>query len=296
MNIFPYRLEAKILSRLSPLLPDRFYLKRMFRQRVGYPLNLKNPKTFNEKLQWLKLNNRNPEYTRMVDKVMAKDFVASVIGKEYIIPTIAVYDRAEDIDLSILPEKFVLKCSHDSGGVIICRDKAIFDISKTRRVLSRKLRRSYFLHGREYPYKYASRRILAEPYIEDESGNGLTDYKFLCYNGICRNLYVCTDRSTDEPHFDYFDSKWNHLPFECHGSNAEITPRCPENLDRMIAVAERIAGVIKSPFVRIDLYNVNGKIYFGEITFFSFNGMEPFRPREWDYIFGDMIQLDTCPI
>lgn len=291
IKAFSYRMEAKILSLLSPFLPDRFYLKRMFRHRVGYPLNLKTPRTFNEKLQWLKLNNRNPEYTRMVDKIAAKDFVESIIGKKYIIPTIAVSDRVEDIDFSMLPEKFVLKCSHDSGGVIVCRDKANFDAENAKRTLSQKLRHSYYLNGREYPYKNVPPRILIEQYIDDDSEYGLRDYKLLCYNGVCKNLYVCTGRSTKEPHFDFFDNKWNHLPLECHGPNADTCPRRPENLDEMIAVAERIARVIKSPFVRIDLYNVAGKIYFGEITFFSFNGMEPFKPVEWDYKFGDMIQL-----
>lgn len=292
-KIFFFKLEAKILSWFSPFLPDRYYLKRTFRHRMGYPLNLNNPRTFNEKLQWLKLNNRNPEYTRMVDKVAAKKIVASIIGKEYVIPTIAIYDSVEEINLSILPEKFVLKCSHDSGGVIVCRNKADFDLANAKKILSQKLRHSYYLHGREYPYKDVPRRILAEMYMEDESGYELRDYKFLCYNGICRNLYVCTDRSKNEPHFDYFDCKWNHLPFECHGTNAKICPCRPKNLNEMIHVAERIAKAIKSPFVRIDLYNVNEKIYFGEITFFSFNGMEPFKPRKWDYIFGDMIRLDT---
>jgi len=229
----------------------------------------------------------------MVDKVAVKDFVASIIGREYIIPTIAVYNKAEDIDFCALPEKFVLKCSHDSGSVIVCHDKAHFDVAKAREVLSRKLRHSYYLYGREYPYKNVRRRILVETCVEDESGSGLLDYKFLCYNGKCRNLYVCTGRGNNEPCFDYFDREWNHLPFECHGTNATTCPSRPRNLEAMIDVAERVAGEIKSPFVRIDLYNVNGKIYFGEITFFSFNGMEPFKPRKWDYIFGDMIRLDT---
>jgi len=290
---FFYKLEARLLSWCAPVVPDRYYIRRTFRHRVGYSLNLDNPKTFNEKLQWLKLNNRNPAYTRMVDKVAAKDFVASIIGRDYIIPTLAVYDRVEDIDLEMLPNKFVLKSTHDSGGVIVCTDKTRFDVAGAKKMMSRKLRHSYYLQGREYPYKNVRRRILAETYLEDDNGHGLRDYKFLCYHGVCRNLYVCTGRNNDKPHFDYFDRQWNHMPFECHGTNAAPCPERPENLNEMIDIAERIAHVVNSPFVRIDLYNVNGKIYFGEITFFSFNGMEPFKPLEWDYVLGDMIRLDT---
>lgn len=292
MKIFLSKLEAKLLSYFSPFLSDRYYLQRRFRLKLGYPLNLRNPKTFNEKLQWLKLNNRNPEFTKMVDKIEAKNFVASIVGKEYIIPTIAVYDKAEDIDFSALPEKFVLKCSHDSGSVIVCNDKAHFDITMAKKVLSRKLRHAYYLHGREYPYKDVPRRILVETYMEDESGSGLRDYKFFCFNGVCKNLLVYTDRRTKEPHSDHFDREWNHLPLEYYVTNADIRPSRPDNLEAMITVVERIAGAIKSPFVRIDLYNVNGKIYFGEITFFPFSGMQSFNPPKWDYIFGEMLQLD----
>lgn len=273
---------------------DEAYLRLRFRALTGKPLNLEKPETFSEKLLWLGLHNRKQEYSKMVDKIAVKDFVASIIGEEYIIPTLAVYKNVEDIDITSLPDQFVLKCTHDSGGIAICRDKEQFNAEATFKKLRHFLNRDYYKWCREYPYKDVPRCILAEQYIGGETCD-LWDYKFLCYNGKCKQIEVCTGRYLDKLCFDYFDPEWRHLPFvsDKMASNADFSIPRPCNLTKMIELANKLAGTIAIPFVRIDFYSVEEKIYFGEITFSHKGGFVQFYPPEWNHILGDMIHLDT---
>lgn len=271
------------------ILPDKMYIKRKYYRRMGKKLNLAHPTTYSEKIQWLKLYDRRPEYTTMVDKNLAKDYVAKIIGEEYIIPTLGVWDKFDDIDFDKLPNQFVLKCTHDSGGLVICKDKRTLNISSAKEKIERSLKCNYFLHGREWPYKNVKPRIIAEKYVVDKNGE-LNDYKFFCFDGIVMALFVATDRPFDT-RFDFFDSSFNHLPIVNGHPNADKPIEVPENFDEMKAIAEKLS--IGIPHVRIDLYNVDSKIYFGEMTFSHYCGMTPFEPEEWDKKFGEWINLPS---
>ena len=285
-----HQLRYHISRNIARLLSDKLYLSFKFRTHMGYWMDWKNPQTFNEKLQWLKVYDRHPEYTKMVDKVAAKDYVAGIIGKEYIIPTLAVYNSADEIDFDALPNQFVLKCTHDSGGIVVCKDKSKLDLNEAREKLRKGLKRTYIVQNREYPYKNVPRRIIAELYMEDESGE-LKDYKFFCFAGVPKYLFVATDRGKEgtETKFDFFDMDWNHLPFTNGHPNNPVTPEKPENFELMKELASKLSKGI--PHVRVDLYNIQGKVYFGELTFFHWGGTVPFVPNEWDYKFGESIIL-----
>lgn len=287
----PRKLVVYLLLQIAPILSDRFFLKVLFRLRMGYKLNLNNPVTFNEKLQWLKLYNRKPEYTQMVDKVGAKEYVASIIGEEYIIPTIGVWDRVEDIDWETLPNQFVLKCTHDSGGIVICPDKTKLDISAAKRKLKRGLKRDFYSQNREWPYKDVKRRIIGEVYMVDESGYELKDYKWFCFDGVPKALYVATDRGVkgEEPKFNFFDADFNHLPFTNGHPNSHRPILKPQGFEKMKELAAKLSE--GQPHLRVDFYDINGKIYFGELTFYHMSGTSPFEPVEWDYKFGEWIKL-----
>lgn len=281
---------ARALNKLVYILPDKLYLKLLFYDRVGYWPDIENPRSFNEKLQWLKLNDKRKDYTKMVDKIDAKDFVSDIIGEKYIIPTIGVWDTVDDIDWETLPNQFVIKVTSDSGGVVVCRDKARLNIEEAKAKLYKGWGKNYYKRNKEYPYCGLTPRIIAEKYIAVRNVE-LLDYKFMCYNGVCKNLFVCSGRYKDDLRVDFFDTEWNHLPFYRKYPNADYEIPRPENLNEMILCANDIASKVQSPFVRIDLYSIDGKIYFGEITFFPGSGMEFFCPVEWDFKLGDMIQL-----
>lgn len=285
------QLLVSMLTRLSFLFPDKLYLKMLFRLRMGYKLNLDNPQTFSEKLQWLKLYNRKPEHTRMVDKYEAKRYVADIIGEEYIIPTFGVWDSVDDIDFDALPNQFVLKCTHDSGGIVICKDKSSLDIKSAKQTLHKGLKRNFYSRNREWPYKNVTPRIIAEKYMVDESGYELKDYKFFCFDGEPKAMFIATDRGVEgvETKFDFFDMDFNHLPFTNGHPNATKPISKPIGFEEM----KRLAGILSQghPHVRIDFYDIYGKIYFGEITFFHWSGTKPFNPINWDYKFGDWIKL-----
>lgn len=289
------RIIIKAIRMMAPYIPDTLYLKLLFRARVGYSLNLNNPRSFNEKLQWLKLNDIHPEYSKMVDKVEAKDYAASIIGDEYIIPTLGVWDSVDEVDWDILPKQFVIKVTSDSGGIVVCKDKSQLDISLAKEKLRKGWGKNYYTYNKEYPYKNLKPRIIAEEYMEDESGYELKDYKIFCFNGEPRALFVASDRQKagEETKFDFFDMEWNHLPFTNGHPNSSAKIEKPLNFDKMIEIACKLSKGI--PQVRIDLYNCNGTIYFGEITFFHWGGMTPFVPQEWDYRLGDMIKLPINP-
>lgn len=304
-----------LLMSLAPIIPDKLYLKLLFRLKMRKSLNLRNPQTFNEKLQWLKLYDRNPKYSQMVDKFEAKKYVANIIGDEYIIPTIGVYENVEEIPWDSLPNQFVLKCTHDSGGVVICKDKKTLNIKEAKKKLSRGLKRSYFYQLREWPYKFASRRIIIENLLEFETSNGISpekntlnnanqsrlgyengtqfdifDYKFFCFDGEPKFLKVDFDRFT-EHHANYFDLEWNLLPFGekmCPPKESKELIK-PTNFEQMLKISRLLSQGHK--FLRVDLYNISGHIYFGELTFFPASGLGSFEPTKWDLIIGGYLKL-----
>lgn len=272
-------------------MSDKKYLEVSYRISMRKKLNLDNPETFTEKLQWLKLYDRKPEYTLMVDKFEAKEYVRRTIGDGYIIPTLGIWDEFDDIDFGKLPSQFVLKCTHDSGGLVICRDKSKFNISRAKRIIQRCMRNNYYWGSREWPYKNVKPRIIAEKYMEDKNTGELRDYKFFAFNGVVKALFVASDRQKkdEETKFDFFDENYNHLPLtNGHPNSIELPPR-PDNFEKMKAIASMLSKGI--PHVRVDLYEVNGEIFFGELTFSHWSGMTPFNPEKWDYEFGKWIDL-----
>lgn len=289
----PWRLIGSVVYHTPKLWTDSFYLKIQFRSQMGYHLNLKHPTTFSEKLQWLKLYNRLPDYTMMVDKVKVKEYVASIIGEEYIIPTLGVWDDPEKIDFDALPNRFVLKCNHNSGlGMYICKDKSKMNIEKVKDELRKGLKQDYYLTNREWPYKNVPRRILAEKYIDPAPNvQDLPDYKWYCFNGEPKYCQVIQDRSTKET-IDFFDTDWNHQEFV--GLNpaagpAAVMPAKPANLEIQIRIARELSKDL--PFSRIDLYTSGGTTYFGEITLYPASGFGVFRPDQYNEILGEMVKL-----
>lgn len=292
-NRFVYKYYIGPDGKYTPyhLLPDYIYIKILYKRRMGKKLDLKSPKTFNEKLNWLKLYDRKPIYTTMVDKYEVKDYVARLIGEEYIIPTLGVWDSFDDIDFDSLPERFVLKCTHDSGGVYICHEKAKMNKKQLRWFFNYCLSKNYYYSCREWPYKNVKPRIIAEEYIEDLAQGDLKDYKIFCFSGNAKVLFVASERnSIEETKFDFFDSEFKHLPIVWNGHpNAKVSPEKPEHFDEMLEIASKLSQDI--PQVRVDLYNLNGRILFGELTFSHWSGFVPFEPEEWDKKLGDMIIL-----
>ena len=286
---------ASILRRLSFMFKDdELYLKLLYLFEMHKKLDLNNPTTFNEKLQWLKLYNRRPEYTRMVDKYEAKKYAASLIGEKHIIPTLGVWDRFEDIDFEKLPNQFVLKTTNGGGnlGVIICKDKAHLDKEHARNVLNKSLKSNIYKTFREWPYKNVKPRILAEKYVVDESGE-LRDYKFTCTDGTAHNVMLCMGRNSGDTKFYFFDRGWNLLRINKRGKDAPegFTVPKPQNVEQMFDIAAKLSQGL--PYARVDLYNVNGTIYFGEITFYPQSGLDPNLLPETDLHFGQLIKLPS---
>ncbi len=273
-------------------MSDESYIRLAWKIMMGHTkLDLVNPETYNEKLQWLKLHDRKPIYTVMVDKYEAKEYVAQIIGEEHVIPTYGVWNSFDEIDFDSLPNQFVLKCTHDSGGIAICRDKKTFDKVKAKKLLTKNLKHNFYWTGRDWPYKNVKPRIIAEKYMEDSLDPDLRDYKFFTFNGVARALFVASDRQTKgvETRFDFFDMDYNHLPVKNGHENSTVYPLKPKTFDKMKELAEKLGKGI--PQARMDFYEVDGKVYFGEITLFHYSGMVPFEPAEWDKKFGDWIDL-----
>lgn len=285
------------VSFVGRYLPDEIYLRIIFRLSLGQKLNLKNPKTFNEKLQWLKLYNRNPLYTDLVDKIKVRDYVKEKIGEEYLVPLIGTWNDPDEIDFEALPERFVLKCNHNSGkGMYICKDKSKADYKKIRKNLRAGLKENYFFNQREWPYKNVERRIVGEEYLEDSKSGELSDYKLFCFDGTPKLLFVVTERqksSRGEPKFDFFDIDGNHLDLRSTHPNAPTPPAIPQSLEKMKALAAVLSEGF--PHVRVDFYEVDGKIYFGEMTFFHNSGFHAFDPPEWDIKLGSWLDLKNIP-
>ncbi len=294
----PRAIGRSILRHLSGLLPDRAYVKCMYYMQTGKWLDLKHPQSFSEKLQWLKLYNRRPEYTTIVDKYTVKDYVANIIGHEYIIPTIGVWDSLDQIDWDNLPRQFVLKTTHGGGnkGVIVCTDKNLLDREATVKKLKSAFKIDLYKTLGEWPYKNVKRRIIAEKYLSDGSEaeyesmlHDLVDYKFLCFNGKPLYCMVVSNRRTDKS-YDFFDNDWNHMPFRLsYFPNAKKEPVKPLHYETMQVLAAKIAA--GHPHLRVDFYEVGGKVYFGEVTFFTLSGYNTITPEDWDIKLGSNITL-----
>lgn len=283
---FDYLLALGFFNSLS----DEEFLKKRFKVCFGYELNLENPITFNEKIQWLKLHNRKPEYTIMVDKYKVREYIARILGEEKLIPLLGVWDDPDEINFDILPEQFVLKCNHNSGkGMCICRDKSKLNINKTKNALKRGLHQNYYITGREWPYRDVPRKIVAEKYMVDENGLELKDYKIFNFNGRPKIIEVDFNRFTNHKR-NFFTTSWEKIDLTLqYPSDEKIMIEKPRCLDKMLIMAEKLSESI--PFVRTDFYCINEKIYFGEISFYPDCGFGKFNHEEWNKAFGEWIDL-----
>lgn len=281
----------EVFKSILRILPDEMYIKLKYFYHFKKTPNLKHPRSFNEKLQWLKLHDQNPNYIDMVDKYEAKKYIRDLVGEEYIIPDYGVWNCFDDIDFSILPDKFVLKTTHDCGGIVICKDKNLFDKSQAKDFLQKHLNYNYFYEGREWQYKNIKPRIMAEKYMEDLISNALWDYKIFTFNGEAKIMFVATDRqlSNQETKFDFFDMEFERLDIRNGHPNSDQIIEKPKNFEIMKKIAEKLSEGI--PHLRVDFYEVNGKLYVGELTFFHYSGMIPFEPEKWDLILGEWIKL-----
>ena len=287
-----YHKASAIKTIMNKNISDEEYLKKQFKENTGKDLNLDDPRTFNEKLQWLKIYDRNPLYTILTDKYAVRDYIANKIGEEYLIPLFGVWERFEDIDFNKLPNEFVLKCNHDSGSVVLCKDKNNFNVESARKKLSNALNRNYYYESREWPYKNILPKIIAEKYMTDEFGYGLKDYKFFCFNGEPKFLYVGQGLTSDHSlKIEFYDMDWNKMPFyRTDYKRLGDVPR-PSCLEDMINIAKILSEGI--PFVRIDLYNVYDKIYFSEFTFSPAGGHLPLEPDKYNDIIGSWVKLSN---
>ncbi len=286
-----YRFQVNAARGLYNNMPDEEFLCMLFRLKMGYDLDLEKPTTFNEKLQWLKLHDRRPEYTMMVDKFAVKDYVAEKIGAQYIIPTLGVWNNFDEIDFNKLPDQFVLKCTHDSGGIFICKSKESFDKKNAKRKLEKHLERNFYYFAREWPYKDVQPRIMAEKYMGEED-KGLIDYKFYCFHGEPRFLYVSEGLGGNHRHAKmiFIDLKWNKTPFQRTDFMAfDEIPSKPNGFNAMKELSEKLAEGM--PFIRVDWYSVGGKVSFSELTFFPGAGCTPFSPPEWEMEIGNWLHL-----
>lgn len=272
-------------------VPDSLYLKVLYRVIMGRKLNLKNPKEYNEKLQWLKLNDRKPEYSTMVDKYEVRGYIEDLLGDKYLIPCLGIYDSVDDIDIDALPDRFVLKCTHDSGSVEICKDKSSFDIEGARHRLSQAMKRNYYATYREWPYKYVKPRIIAEGYLEGDGGD-LKDYKVMCFNGEAKIIEVHENRFVEgKVHTQtFYDREWSIVPLtQVETVTVDGPSERPRQLEEILRLSELLAKNMYH--ARIDWYIEGDKIYFGEITFFDGSGFESFSTPEMERMLGDMINL-----
>ncbi len=275
-------------------LPDKLYLRLFYFSTTGKWINFKNPKGFNEKLQWLKVNDRHWEYGKLVDKLAVREHIKEVLGEEYLFPLLGAWESFDAIDFSKLPNQFVLKCNHDSGSTKIVKDKAALtqdEIKSMENVFTKRLKKDFFYAGREYPYKGIKPYIIAEALMthETDKEKSIEDYKFFCFNGVPKVMFAATDRSTDCK-FDFFDMDFNHLDIVNIHPNADKPIEKPAMFEEMKELAAKLSKGMKQ--VRIDLYELNGKIYFGEYTFFHGGGFQLFHPEKWERQLGDWIELE----
>ena len=290
----------KFISRLWHLelvqtfVPDRFYIKMQFRNFIGKELDLDNPKTFNEKIQWLKLYDRNPNYSKFVDKYEVRKYIAETIGEDHLIPLLGVYNSFDEIDFDQLPDQFVLKPTHTSGDIFICKDKSKINYPELKKMVNKWMKRKYYFEHREWPYKNIKPRIIAEKFMVDESGYDLKDYKIFCFNGEPKCLFVASERHSESGmKMDFYDMDWNLMPFERKYPRSGIKIPKPKSFEQMVSFAKLLS--MDFPFVRVDFYDINGHLYFGELTFYPGSGLEEFTPEEYDYLLGSWLKLPEKP-
>lgn len=294
MKSFIKRHKRFIYRVLNGLIPDdKKYLSFNYRWKIGHKLDWNNLQTYTEKVQWLKLYDRNPGYTIMVDKYLVKDYIANKIGSQYVIPTLGVWDHAKDIDFSALPDQFVLKCTHDSGGLVICKDKKQLDIEGARKELSKSLKMRFYMEGREYQYKDVVPRIIAEEYLEQEDGGAPWDYKVLCFGGKAKLIEVHAGRFSDAHSQTFYDPEWNQTSISQGGKETitKIPIPKPICLEELIEKSEVLAQGMRH--VRVDWYNIKDKLLFGEITLYDGSGLEPFTTYEDDLLLGSWLDINN---
>lgn len=283
------RLYRKICALGMKILPDKLYLSLLYQVRTGQKINWKNPKSFNEKLNWLKLYDRRPEYVKMADKYEVREYIKEKLGEEYLIPIYGVWDKVEEIDFSKLPGQFVLKCTHDSASVIVCKDKQKFDEVAALQKLKHFLEINYFYPSREWPYKEIKPRIIAEQYMVDESCTELKDYKIYNFNGVPELIQVDFGRFTYHER-NLYSTDWEYIDEQIeYPKNPAVQIVKPDNLEEMLECAKKLSMGI--PSVRTDFYSINGKTYFGEITFYQEGGFGKFENESYARKLGDKIQL-----
>ena len=290
MKTFFQRMFCAFISRTSSLYDEKWLVRTVYRCCMHKKLNDLHPQTFNEKLSWMMLYYRNDLYSKLVDKYAVKEWVKKIIGEQYIIPTLGVWNSFDEIDFETLPSSFVLKTTHGGGnlGVVVCPNKEIFDKKNAARILNKSLKCR--IYQGEWPYKGVERRIIAEKFMKDDRAKDLKDYKFFCFDGKVNALFVASERGiAKEPYFDFYDANWNHLPFRQGHPNAPYQIAKPQCFEEMKEIAAKLSAGF--PHVRVDLYEINGKVFFGELTFFHFGAKVPFEPEEWDYKFGDYMKL-----
>lgn len=276
-------------------LSDEKALRALWWGRFGKKLDLSRPESFNEKMQWLKLYDRDELHTRMADKIKAKEIVAGLAGEKYVIPSLGVWNSPDEIDFEALPDRFVLKCNHTSGeGIYVCKDKATFDTEKAKKGLGKALRSDYFKTYREWPYKDIERKVFAEEYMEDRHASDLGQdslpvYKFFCFEGSPEIIQTIQNDKKPNETIDYFDCCWNRLDLRQNYPNSPVPTEKPEALEEMLSLAKTFSA--GHHFLRVDLYQINGKVYFSEFTFFSDGGFAPFYPESWNRKLGDMIKI-----
>ena len=275
------------------LVPDRWEIRHRFRKKVGYVPNLRHPVTFNEKIQWLKLHDHDSRYPLLIDKFRVKAIVGDVIGEEHIIKTLCgPFSRFDDIPFKELPERFVIKCNHDAASTVICKDKSSFNYSEAKEKLEKSLRTNYYHQiGKQWGYRDIEPYIFVEEYMQDADKSELEDYKFMVFNGKCRCVFVCSGRNSTGLMIDVYDEKWNLLPIRRDCPNSKKNLPKPDNFEEMLKMAEKLAVFVGNAFVRVDVYDINDRIYFGELTFYPNGGFGKFHPQEWDYTLGSWIKL-----
>ena len=288
----PKILLVKLLNCMS-FLSDEVYLKIRYRLEFGKKLDLKNPQTFNEKLNWLKINNRRPEYNKLVDKYLVRQYISDTIGEEYLIPLLGVWNSFDEIDFNSLPEQFVLKCTHDSGSVVICKDKKTFDYNFARKKLESKMKRNLYCWGREWVYKNLTPRIIAEKYMNDGIHDDMIDYKFFCFNGNPEYIYISENLSNHKAaSISFYDMSFSKAPFKrTDFKDLDYIPEKPKTFEKMIELSKTLSK--EHIFLRVDFYDINEKIYFGELTFFPAAGYLPIVPKEWDLKLGEMLNIES---
>ena len=286
----PYSSWATSFKReAAKIIPTPIYIRLMYYHITGIKLNLKNPQTFTEKLQWMKVHYRNPLYTDRADKLKVREYIAKTLGNEFLVPLLGVYKRADDIDFDKLPNQFVLKCNHDSGSILICKDKSNFDIEGAKAHLTKHINTNYYYPSREWQYKDISPKILCEKYMADEMNEEINNYRIFCFSGEPKIIQVVCDKFADKKLKFYF-TDWHPIKNTISMMpESDLILNKPDKLDDMLQIARKLSQGL--PHVRVDLYLTYNKIYFSEMTFFDLGGNRNFKQQEFNLKMGSWLQL-----